>query len=295
MSSVREQSLIDLSKTLLPTNFVAKETDDKLLAYLNMALADVNLYTPATAYTLDNMPDSWTYIVIFGGTLFANLFLMLNYSLKDFSYSDYGLTLNIDRHGKLSSVHEKQVAAYSRMCWNAKKYEAMQLQPAGLGQPRFQSQIGQFLKVCIAGSTLIRLADNTIETIESLYNQNRKDFLVYSIDDKKNIVTRKAEYVAFNGVSDTLKISLNTGDILECTPEHLILTNNTGYIEAKQLKIGQPLVSATGERFITSIEKGDKCPVYDIVNVDKYNNFALASGIFVHNCFGTTFPSSNFH
>jgi len=295
MSSAREQSLIDLSKTLLPTNFVAKETDAKLLAYLNMALADVNLYTPATNYTLDNMPDNWTYIVIFGGTLFANLFLMVNYSLKDFSYSDYGLSLNIDRHGKLSSVHEKQVAAYSRMCWNAKKYEAMQLQPAGLGQPRFQSQIGQFLKVCIAGSTLIKLADNTIETIEALYKQNRKDFPVYSIDDKKNIVTCKAEYVAFNGIYDTLKITLNTGDILECTPEHLILMKSGEYVMAKQLKPKDLLMSFEKDLSVSTVEDVGRHDVYDLVNVGEYNNFALASGIFVHNCFGTTFPSSNFH
>lgn len=148
MASDKEQALIDMVKVILPTNFVAKETDAKLLAYLNLCLGDINAsYTPPTYYTLDTIPTLWSQPLIFGATLYANLFLQMNYALKDFTYSDYGLSLNIDRTGKLSAIYDKQLHAFEEMKWGLKKTEILRVNPLGNGYPRYQSQMGQFLRI----------------------------------------------------------------------------------------------------------------------------------------------------
>lgn len=150
--TVREQQLVDGARAYLPTNFSAKAADDQMLSYLETVLADINLFTPPTDYTLDNMPVKWDPMVKFGCHIFANMFIQLGYALKDFSYSDYGLSLNIDRGGRIERVTSQMLKAYERMIWNAKKEVLLRVGPRGLGMPRYQSQIGQFLKI-VYGST----------------------------------------------------------------------------------------------------------------------------------------------
>jgi hypothetical protein len=146
--STREQALVDCAKALLPDNFVARTTDTQLKAYLDLVLTDVNLTTPCTQFTLDTMPLTWDDMICYGATLFATLFLQLRYSLKDFTYSDYGVNLTVDRHARLGATHEKMTTAYYKMVWNAKKcYLMKNVKIQGHGTPRFQSQIGQFLKI----------------------------------------------------------------------------------------------------------------------------------------------------
>ena len=106
--------LISRARELLPTAFTAKQSDAKLQAYMQLTLDDINYVTPQTKYTLDNMPITWETAVIFGSTLFANLFLHMNYALKDFNYNDNGLSLNIDRQGKLEKSYTLQLDAYKK-------------------------------------------------------------------------------------------------------------------------------------------------------------------------------------
>ena len=56
------QDLIAAMKIILPTNFVAKESDAKLSAYLNLCLGDVNLQVPQTNSSSTknkNQPIGW--------------------------------------------------------------------------------------------------------------------------------------------------------------------------------------------------------------------------------------------
>jgi hypothetical protein len=146
------QAMIDTAKEYLPTNFINKSTDLQLYHYLQTVLADMNAVPPPTSYTVDYLPASWAPVLAFGCHTIALLFVQLNYSLKDFGYSDYGLSLNIDRVGKIDRVQEKLVRAYDKMVWNLKKTELIHLPLKGVGYPRYQTQIGQFLKL-VMGST----------------------------------------------------------------------------------------------------------------------------------------------
>lgn len=144
--------MLTLAKTVLPANFLCKATDDKITAYLQLTLDDINYTTPYTCYTLEQAPDCWESAIVFGSTLFANMFLQVNYSLADMSWNDNGLSMTIDRHGKLAAVYQKQDEVFQRMKWNLKKKMSMTSGPYGVGYPRYPAQISQFMKIIFGTS-----------------------------------------------------------------------------------------------------------------------------------------------
>lgn len=90
-------------------------------------------------------------------------------------------------------------------------------------------------------------------------------------------------------VRSYLRITTKRESVIECTPEHPILTKN-GYRQAKNLFPGDTIV-AVDENFkfyqvqISSNETvgcPEDIPVYDI-EVPNYSNFILANGLVVHN------------
>ena len=148
----RTSDMLDTAKEYLPENFVCKTDDGKLTAYLNLTLNDINACTPYTAYTLETCPVIWPNIISFGSTLFATMFLAANYTLKDFTYNDNGLSLTTDRQTRIVNQYNLQLGAYEKMKWNLKKAEAFKNGPAALGAPRYQSQVGQFMKILFGSS-----------------------------------------------------------------------------------------------------------------------------------------------
>lgn len=72
-----------------------------------------------------------------------------------------------------------------------------------------------------------------------------------------------------------------------CTPDHLFLTQEEQYIKAKDLTSSTSLMGLTTNEKCISVEiiAVEPTDVYDL-SVPGYHNFALASGIFVHNCAG---------
>ncbi|MCF7927445.1 MAG: hypothetical protein K9L74_07745, partial [Candidatus Izimaplasma sp.] len=88
-----------------------------------------------------------------------------------------------------------------------------------------------------------------------------------------------------------IKVTLDNGEIVKCTPEHRWLMRDGTYKEAKDLEPNDSLMPFYNEYtyLIESIEYCDeKIDVGDI-EVDKYNNFALESGVIIHNSTISTF------
>ncbi|MBU2522970.1 MAG: DNA topoisomerase (ATP-hydrolyzing) subunit B [Nanoarchaeota archaeon] len=91
---------------------------------------------------------------------------------------------------------------------------------------------------------------------------------------------------------EVIKIILDTGDELICTPDHKFMLRDGTYKEAQKLTKEDslmPLYEKTigvmptkNHKIIEIIKLNEKIDVYDI-EVPKTHNFALASGIFVHN------------
>ena len=68
-------------------------------------------------------------------------------SFEDFTYNDNGLSLTLDRTGKLGQVNERVTKMYNTMKFNIKKYYSASAGPKGLGYPRFTAQMSSFMRI----------------------------------------------------------------------------------------------------------------------------------------------------
>lgn len=117
----KEQIVVDLAKKIMPARFIEGTTDDMILAYLNMVLTEFNWWPPRTGFTIENFPPSLYSFLALGGQVYGVMFMAGGYALNDFSYSDGGLTLNIDRQGNLDKYQQKLFDNYIRQLTNIKK------------------------------------------------------------------------------------------------------------------------------------------------------------------------------
>ena len=86
------------------------------------------------------------------------------------------------------------------------------------------------------------------------------------------------------GKAKTLKITLNNGWTLCCTPDHKIYQGIFECVEAGKLKVGDCInTDEYGNLPIVKIEDNGEQDVYDVLEVGGHNSF-YANDILVHNC-----------
>lgn len=131
----------------LPERFISGLCDDQLLVWLQMGLDDINYATPATYFNLETAPQHWETAVLFACNAVASVLVAADVSFEDFSYNDNGLSLTLDRNGKLMQVNERITKMYKAMKHNIKKYYSATSGPLGLGYPRFTAQMSSFMRI----------------------------------------------------------------------------------------------------------------------------------------------------
>jgi replicative DNA helicase len=77
------------------------------------------------------------------------------------------------------------------------------------------------LRECVAGDTLVCLADGRRVPIASLVGQQPE---VWALDDDKNVVSAKAEIAWSTGVKPVLDLKLASGARLRATADHRVMT-----------------------------------------------------------------------
>ena len=117
----REQQVLALAKAIMPARFIENVSDEVLLVYINMVLTEFNWTPPRTGFTIENMPVSLLSFLALGCQVYGVMFLAGGYALNDFSYSDGGLSLTIDRQGNLDKYQQKLFDNYIRQLTNIKK------------------------------------------------------------------------------------------------------------------------------------------------------------------------------
>lgn len=97
---------------------------------------------------------------------------------------------------------------------------------------------------CFTGDTKIPLLNGTEITLKDLAeNYNNKEFWVYSLDENQNIVAGKGCKPKLTGKKvKILKITLDNGETIKCTGNHLFLMRDNTYKEAKLLQINDSLM-----------------------------------------------------
>lgn len=170
---------------------------------------------------------------------------------------------------------------------------------------------------CFTGDTKISLLNGTEVPIKDLVGLD--EFWVYSCTPDGKIVPGRGHSARLTKKDAQLvKITLDNGESVKCTPEHRFMMRDGTYREAKDLKpddslmplyklcgemrgnvgaLGQHIKQAHKNHKVSCVEHiGAGEDVYDIT-VDTYHNFAVSAGVFVHNCFpfgGNTVSDSGF-
>jgi len=152
--STAEQQVISQARKLMPEIFSRNTRDEKILAYAQLILAEINSFPPLTGFTINDVPGNpiLSQLLYFGISLMTELFLQARATLEDFQYNDNGLSLNVDQVGKISQSYTNMLEFYRNMILNYKKTQIFAVGAVGLGTPRYQSQIGQFLKISLGSA-----------------------------------------------------------------------------------------------------------------------------------------------
>jgi len=147
---------------------------------------------------------------------------------------------------------------------------------------------------CFSGDTKIALADGRkvsfIELIDE-YNEGKENYCYTFLDDSKVGIQKIENPRMTKATTSVIKIVLDNDEEIICTPEHLFMLRDGKYKPASQLETIDSLMPfrKIEEKIITYNHKiksirfiKEKMDVYDI-EVPGTHNFALASGVFVHN------------
>jgi DNA gyrase subunit B len=142
---------------------------------------------------------------------------------------------------------------------------------------------------CFSGKTKVALTDGRNLSFKKLVKEHKqgkrnycytigKDNSIEIAEIKNPRLTRKK--------AKTIKIILDNEEQIVCTPNHLFMLRDGSYKKASKLKTSDslmPLKTKLSEIFIKKIISLERrFDVYDL-EVENTHNFALASGIFVHN------------
>ena len=135
---------------------------------------------------------------------------------------------------------------------------------------------------CLTGDTVV----NTIWGGRKIKDLVGKFGFVWSYDEKR----KKKCIRPFFRVKKTrenqpiLKITLENGKVVRCTPDHRILTDS-GWIEAKYLTQSSKIIDIDCSNLV-SVEKVEREPNEDVYNMEVMgtHNFAVNGGVIVHNC-----------
>ena len=155
---------------------------------------------------------------------------------------------------------------------------------------------------CFTGDTQVPLVDGKSYAIAELAKSN-KEFLVYSCTKTGRVMAAKATAKLTRNNAPLIKVVLDNGEEIKCTPDHQFLLRDGEYQEAQYLTIGtslMPFYSQTdrdGSGFIPQreVQHGYNHKVVAVIplverqdvyclTVPEYGNFALTAGVFVHNC-----------
>jgi DNA gyrase subunit A len=157
---------------------------------------------------------------------------------------------------------------------------------------------------CFTGDTKVELYSGEQKPFTELVEMAHKGLRaeIFTVDPHRNVRIKPLRAPRLVRRNDpVVKVTLESGAEIVCTPDHRFMLRDGTYREAQQLKAKDQLMpfsrSAIPERLhrtgafpipasltqkVSKVEPAGRADVYDLT-VDLTQNFALAAGVFVHN------------
>ncbi len=120
-------------------------TDVRLLGMFGLSVLDVTTTQPRENFTTENYPLSLQPLLVYGTEKYILLFMAAKYALIDISYSDAGLSINLDRVSKIKTVHDMFKEDWQNVLGNYKKGVLLSQSGLGLATPRFQGTLSRMV------------------------------------------------------------------------------------------------------------------------------------------------------
>lgn len=149
-----EVRILQKIKGVLPLPFLNKEafgddndieTNRRILSYADLVIDNMNWVQPVTGYSVKYFPKELDGTLILGVNAFTALFMQMKWTMNDFSYTDNGFSISLDRVTKLGTSYSNLLKLYQDQVINIKNYLWSQ-SVIVLGTPRYQNQLGQFVR-----------------------------------------------------------------------------------------------------------------------------------------------------
>ncbi len=150
MFTQQEAAIIERVRQITPKAFLRGcgegfSTDIRLLGMFSLALIDYNSAPPREGLRSSNVPEDRIALLIYGTEMYIMQFMMAKYTLIDISYSDGGLSVNLDRVSKLKVAYDTFEKTWLRLLGQVKGGVLLAQGGVGLGTPRFQSNMSRFI------------------------------------------------------------------------------------------------------------------------------------------------------
>lgn len=94
---------------------------------------------------------------------------------------------------------------------------------------------------CFTGDTLVPLLDGKSYSLKELA-KNDKEIIVYACTESGKVVAAKATAKKIRTNAELVKIVLDNGTEIRCTPDHKFMLRDGSFAEAKDLKSGESLM-----------------------------------------------------
>src|SRR3989344_4782878 len=175
---------------------------------------------------------------------------------------------------------------------------------------RYPLVLGQGNFGCFTADTKVKLTDGRDLSFTELIKENRqgKRNFTFTIGGGEIKISEIKNPRKTRENAEIMKVILDNGEEIKCTLNHKFMLRDGNYKEAKDLESGDSLMPLYPEfinhskLILCELNKNHKVvgveflkeftDVYDLT-IDKTHNFALASGIFVHNSMDGDSPAAS--
>lgn len=137
---------------------------------------------------------------------------------------------------------------------------------------------------CFVGSTRVAALDGSFPTLAEL---DGVELWVHAATPTGEVVPGRAVGKCTGLEAELVEVTLDSGAVERCTPDHLWMLEDGSYRAAFELRVGVDRLMAKPRltyevRAVAPVKRAEPIPVYDLT-VERYHNFLLFSGVFVHN------------
>lgn len=139
------------------------------------------------------------------------------------------------RHVLIPERNWNKILPYAESLWLALGSNTLDDIPGKYVKSLYNfSDDGETWRACLSGDTKIRLLDGTSPTVKSLIGKN--EFWVFSKDKNGRVVPGRGHSARFTKTVNKYSIvTLDNGEKIKCTPDHLFRLKDGSYKEASSL------------------------------------------------------------